>query len=823
MKIIIKQPNKALGKAYLKQDVSRNQIKGFKDNLKTLFEKAEDADKKNEYEEHFKNIVSNFLTKTWYDGLYEINISQRKDLVIHNGKRSIDTIGVIIEAKRPSNTNEMVSVENINVRATHELILYYFNEREKNKNIEVKHLIACNLYNWFIFDENDFDKLFYRNQKFQKLYKTTIESGKDNPFFYSEAQKIIAEIKDDIHCVYFNFKDFETIAFNDSITDDEPLIDLYKILSPEHLLKKPFANDSNSLNKNFYNELLHILGLEEKPEGGKKLITRKVENKREEGSLLENTIQVIERKLELSNTKLTEIDLYSVALELCITWLNRILFLKLLEGQLIKYHNGNHEYNFLNTKIIKDFDELEELFFDVLAKTQESRTKSVNKKFGNIPYLNSSLFEPTQYEKDYVLISNLKDRFELPLHPNSVLKNHDEHKNTTALSTLGYLFEFLSAYNFSSDTGAKIQEDNKTIINAAVLGLIFEKINGYKDGSFFTPGFITMYMSRETIRRAVAQKFKELENPKIETFDDVKSYCANYFKKEDKLRFNQHINSIKICDPAVGSGHFLVSALNELIAIKSELNILVDSEGLPLDYEITVDNDELIILNKSTNRPFDYVLGTDNQPPKQLQTVQVALFNEKQTIIENCLFGVDINPKSVLICRLRLWIELLKNAYYMLPAMELQTLPNIDINIKCGNSLISRFAINDKISNLPSTVQQKIKLETNKYKEQVLIYKNTTDRLTKQNAEKEIARLKDEFSQIANPTDKEFAEIKKLRAEIGQMPMHFSRKEQEDWKIQLELKTFRLAKMEAEYEEKLKTIYANAFEWRFEFPERLTI
>ncbi|MEI2822061.1 MAG: hypothetical protein V9F02_01285 [Chitinophagaceae bacterium] len=93
------------------------------------------------------------------------------------------------------------------------------------------------------------------------------------------------------------------------------------------------------------------------------------------------------------------------------------------------------------------------------------------------------------------------------------------------------------------------------------------------------------------------------------------------------------------------------------------------------------------------------------QPWKQ--DVQKTLFREKQTIIENCLFGVDINPKSVQICRLRLWIELLKNAYYIIPdgqpqnsgriGNELQTLPNIDINIKCGNSLISRFSITEDL------------------------------------------------------------------------------------------------------------------------------
>ncbi|MFM9158065.1 MAG: hypothetical protein ACKOPK_09140, partial [Dolichospermum sp.] len=117
---------------------------------------------------------------------------------------------------------------------------------------------------------------------------------------------------------------------------------------------------------------------------------------------------------------------------------------------------------------------------------------------------------------------------------------------------LEYLFEFLNAYNFSSDTGEEIQEENKRLINAAVLGLIFEKINGYKDGSFFTPGFITMYMCRETIRKAVVQKFNDVQGWNCESIDDL------YDKIEDKKAANAIINSLKICDPAVGSGHFLV-------------------------------------------------------------------------------------------------------------------------------------------------------------------------------------------------------------------------------------------------------------------------
>jgi type II restriction/modification system DNA methylase subunit YeeA len=145
----------------------------------------------------------------------------------------------------------------------------------------------------------------------------------------------------------------------------------------------------------------------------------------------------------------------------------------------------------------------------------------------------------------------------------TVIKDKQGKKISCQKNALDYFFSFLEAYDFASEGSEDIQEDNKTLINASVLGLIFEKINGYKDGSFFTPGFITMYMCKETIRRAVVQKFNEVKNWNCQNFIDL------YNKIDDKKEANAIVNSLKICDPAVGSGHFLVSALNEIIAITS--------------------------------------------------------------------------------------------------------------------------------------------------------------------------------------------------------------------------------------------------------------
>lgn len=87
--------------------------------------------------------------------------------------------------------------------------------------------------------------------------------------------------------------------------------------------------------------------------------------------------------------------LFNVAMELCITWMNRILFLKLLEAQMLKYHNGDAIYKFLSITKIHDYDDLNTLFFQVLARDMGSRTHSIMRDFAYVPYLNSSLFEVT--------------------------------------------------------------------------------------------------------------------------------------------------------------------------------------------------------------------------------------------------------------------------------------------------------------------------------------------------------------------------------------------------------------------------------------------
>jgi len=810
---------KALNPAYRKHKPLRKDVNNFIEQLQSCIGAVRLSDNNGESEEHIKSHFKDFFKNTFYNENY-INTKDRIDLAIYLDSTAKSDVGVIIEAKKPSNKTEFLNINNLNRKALQELLLYYLRERVDNDNNNIKHLIATNGYEWFLFKADDFYDYFYKNKSLLKEYKAFRDGLKDtskNELFYNEiAKKYIDEVQENLPFVHLDFNEtkFDNLK-------DAHLNTLFKIFSDVHLLGHSFGNDSNQLNKAFYNELLHIIGLEEVKDKGKKVISRKQEKDKDYASLLENTIVILEDRDYLSSVKSVENGsekAFNTGLELCLTWVNRILFLKLLESQLLAYHNKDKKYKFLNTNFINGYDELNDLFFSALAKQEEERHPKYKDKYKDIPYLNSSLFERNTLENEAFEISALNND-DILIYSSTVLKDVSGKRLKGKLSTLDYLFRFLDAYDFATDGNEGIEDGHeaKSLINASVLGLIFEKINGYKEGSFYTPAYITMYMCRETLRRAVVQKFKEQDNEQIETFEDLQSYCRRLFKIDDLKRLNTIIDSLRICDPAVGSGHFLVSALNELIIIKNELGILIDAKGLPLSCDIEIVNDELYVLDNN-GLLFEYIPGN-----KESTRIQHTLFHEKQTLIENCLFGVDINPNSVKICRLRLWIELLKNAYYT-KDNRLQTLPNIDINIKCGNSLISRFNLDDDLKD--AFKDKEVNYTFKDYKNAVAEYKNTNNKDRKREVLEIINEVKYNFK---STLDKTF--IRKFQKAQGLLINEQERQknlqtfgEKITKADKHELKSLKTKAEKALLEKEgivNNTIYHNAFEWRFEFPEVL--
>lgn len=582
-------PSQVVNKSYLKQSVGVNEIIRFREAMQKMLHNVN----LDESEEHNKNLVMEFLKEAFYKDSNAINTKGKTDAAIYASKNSINSpILVLIEAKGPGRP-DMAKRSELNCKALHELILYYIREEEYHHNTEVKHLIITNCYEWFVFDKTCFYHQFLANKKFTK---EVIDADRENTTDYVYEQVIrkkVEEVKHKLKYTYFNLSDYKDKLNDDSVITSRKFISIYKLLSPTHLLKLPFQNDHNALNRAFYNELLYIMGVEEVTEDKVKKIKR-LKTKRQPYSLVEQAISHLD-----GYDLYEEQAIFDTALGLVLNWTNRLLFLKLLESQLLAF-NKRAFSKFLTISIIPDYDVLNDLFMKVLAVPVDHREDEFRETFKDVPYLNSSLFEKSAMEKKFFPISGIR-LGSMEVMNQTAIKDNNGKRFKGSLSTLEYLFRFLDAFDFGIEKqGADrlLQQESKTIINASVLGKIFEKINGYKDGSFFTPGYITEYICHKTLRRAVVNRFNDIKGWTCADFLDLCDQVGT--DRESRTEANNIVNSLKICDPAVGSGHFLVSALNELIAIKREMGILQDHREHPkrIGEYITVENDELVITNE---------------------------------------------------------------------------------------------------------------------------------------------------------------------------------------------------------------------------------
>ncbi|MFP6121269.1 class I SAM-dependent DNA methyltransferase [Helicobacter pylori] len=776
---------------------NKEQLKAFETAFNAFLE-TNPQENENHHNDAFNDLLKGVFK-------YKVKPTKRIDSAILNDN---DKVEVIIEFKALKNPNEFIKKGDLNVKALHESLFYYLIER-KNGNNNLKHLILATIKELYIIDADEFE-VFNKDKEIENAFKNCHDrKGNDTrtEAFYDACQKRLNELDHSLKYHHIPLK-------------KENLALIYQALSPNFLLKIPKYSDANTLNKDFYEELLYILGLEEQNDKGKILI----KPSRTENSLSDAL------KEQYKNLDDEEV------MALLIAWNNRILFLRLLESLLNSFE---HLKSFLTTENFKDFNALNTLFFEVLAKKNNERLKEIkeDKILGKIPYLNSSLFDQTPLElKGYEI--KLLDNKKLEIYKNSVLKKHEDYQKEKALPLLEYFFAFLRLYDFTT-TPKDIKDNTDTsescLINPSVLGLVFEKLNGYKEGSFYTPSFITSYMCKESITPIVLDKFNAIYQWDCKDLEALKGKIDRNFSNEKAKEYLNTLLTLRICDPAVGSGHFLVSALNEMVLIAYELGLIASLYR----HELRLENDEIII-HTPKNEVFKYTIPHSENDPHH--HIQKELFELKKSIIENCLFGVDINPNSCEITKLRLWIELLKYSYYIFEkgknTNNLETLPNIDINIKCANSLISRFSLHDDLKKIPN-IKQKIQ----EYKDLVAQYKdpNPLYPLNKQDLINKIQDLKNTFSlTLKDPKTK--AELEKAIEKHIKKYNFFALDDKSlldglNYFIPSLFGTLKLSPKEEEeafasygriraLRKKLDDAlsggeYHNAFEWRFEFPEVL--
>ncbi|MBY8984513.1 MAG: Eco57I restriction-modification methylase domain-containing protein [Candidatus Lokiarchaeota archaeon] len=357
----------------------------------------------------------------------------------------------------------------------------------------------------------------------------------------------------------------------------------------------------------------------------------------------------------------------------------RLIFIRILsEYGIIK----DDILNFLKSTEPEDFyNRINQLFFETL-NTPLNLRENIPKIYENIPFLNGDLFRKKEIDGKGLKVQR---------------------------KSFVHAIQFLRTFNFRKeyeDLENNFKIDNT--IDPEILGHILEKtIEDRKEsGVYYTPQVITEYMAKEIIeayvKNQVSEFLKKREDNQwryIDNFKDIFDLDTLILKKI----YIKIIKPLKICDPAVGSGAFLLSCGNTLFNIRKDISKKIElSES---DYSI------------------------------------------KKEIIQNNLYGIDIKEPAVDICKLRLWL-------WIIEKQAPEPLPNIDFNIRKGNSLIG-YTNTETIKIDPIDISSWVKksnlidifLERNEIIKQ---YYSIEDPIKQKNLKKDIDKLTKDFNEKLN-------------------------------------------------------------------------
>jgi adenine-specific DNA-methyltransferase len=334
---------------------------------------------------------------------------------------------------------------------------------------------------------------------------------------------------------------------------------------------------------------------------------------------------------------------------------------------------GNGDKSFLRTLFNKACDadknyfndHLEPLFYEALAKERDDDFYS---RFEcKIPFLNGGLFDPIS-NYDWVNTTiNI---------PNDLFSN--DRKNLKTGDIGDGILDIFDRYNFTVKEDEPLEKE--VAVDPEMLGKVFENLLEVKDrkskGTYYTPREIVHYMCEQSLINYLATELegkvsKENLEKLIKFGENVAEHEAAYIaKKEDNTdykgsyesillesigKFAEEIDNklatIKVCDPAIGSGAFPVGMMSEIVKARSVLS--------------------------------NYIKNSDR-----------SVYDFKRDCIQNSLYGVDLDPGAVEIAKLRLWLSLIVDEDDI---KQIKPLPNLDYKIMQGNSLIEDLVIGNTV------------------------------------------------------------------------------------------------------------------------------
>lgn len=336
------------------------------------------------------------------------------------------------------------------------------------------------------------------------------------------------------------------------------------------------------------------------------------------------------------------------------------------------------------------------------------------------------------------------------------------------------LMEFFAMYNFTIDENDP--DDAEVGVDPEMLGHIFENLlEDNKDkGAFYTPKEIVQYMSQESIAQYLKTHTEEALHSAIEELIKQKKVNEALQDKAAASAVYKLLCDVKVCDPAIGSGAFPMGVLNVLYHARLLL--------------------------------YGFTKPTQEFSPA----------NVKREIIQNNIYGVDIEKGAVDIARLRFWLAL------VVDETQPHTLPNLDYKIMCGNSLIHRFALDTPFHDVLKhyNKENKTKLTLDDYRQWVYEYTDIADHTQKDIFRQRIEEIKNAFK--TELTDKEKGKLSKVRGAIDNLQAKDIFGEQIGSAVEIKKLQKQLKELEQQRDNiESNKIYENAFEWRFEFPALL--
>jgi len=335
------------------------------------------------------------------------------------------------------------------------------------------------------------------------------------------------------------------------------------------------------------------------------------------------------------------------------------------------------------------------------------------------------------------------------------------------------LLAFFSQYNFTVDESSP--DDQDIGVDPEMLGHIFENLlEDNKDkGAFYTPKEIVHYMTQESLIEYLHKHLTNTIKEDLTVF--VKQKKQGNLNENELEEINSFLSKLKILDPAIGSGAFPMGLLHEIFALK----------GL-----------------------IAFEQGYEAWSPAKV----------KERIIENSIYGVDIEEGAVDIARLRFWLSLIVDEPTPRP------LPNLDYKIICGNSLISRYSLDTPIKEVFKEFNKgrddEEKVDLAKYKELVKDYMHEADHDKKEEFKQLIEDIKAAFKTSFEDKDKQKVSNARAKYEKLRTTDLFGEKKATLKEINNAKK--KLKKLEEQRKDiETAKIYKDAVEWRFEFPNLL--